>query len=210
MNITKYGHACLLLGSEESKVLIDPGELTELPDSLSNVVGVIVTHAHSDHLSQSNLQKIRDESPNFVLYGVQEVVDLCADIAVKKQVINADCTLNIGDMDITLYYLDHDVIYQSSPCKNLAVKVADQLYYPGDSFHVIPDHVRTVAVPLSGPWLKSAESIEFALAMNADEAFPTHNGLLNEAGHSVMNNWMIKGLEGNATIFKLVRNGDLV
>jgi L-ascorbate metabolism protein UlaG (beta-lactamase superfamily) len=209
MNITKYGHACLLLATEESKVIIDPGELTDLPESLSNVAGVVVTHAHSDHLSQSNLQKIRDESPDFVLYGVQEVIDLCADIPVKKQIINADSSLTIGDMNVVLYYLDHEIIYQTSPCKNLAVKVEDQLYYPGDSFHVIPDHVRSVAVPLSGPWLKSAESIEFALAMNADEAFPTHNGLLNDVGHSVMNNWMIKGLEGNATTFKLVKNGEL-
>ncbi|MCX6727557.1 MAG: MBL fold metallo-hydrolase [Candidatus Saccharibacteria bacterium] len=210
MNITKYGHACLIVATEETTLIIDPGELTELPDVLSNVVGVIVTHAHADHLSQSNLQKIRDDSPDFVLYGVQEVIEKCEDIVAKKQVIDADTALQVGDIDISLYYLDHEIIYQTSPCKNLAVKVDDQLYYPGDSFHVIPDHVRTVAVPLSAPWLKSSESIEFAKAMNADVAFPTHNGLLNDAGHSVMNNWIIKGLEGNPTTCKFVKSGEEV
>ena len=210
MTITKYGHACLIVSSETSKIIIDPGEFTDLPDILSDVAAVIVTHIHGDHLSLSNLQKIRDSNPNFTLYGVQEVIEACNEVPVTKHVVQSDQVIQMGDMEVSVYFDDHAIIYQASPCKNLAIKIDDQLYYPGDSLRVIPDHVRVVAVPISAPWLKSSEYIEFAQAMNADIAFPTHNGLLNDIGHSIMNNWLQKGLEGTAATYKLVKPGEQV
>lgn len=210
MTITKYGHACLIVASPQAKIVIDPGEFTEIPSIITDVAAVVVTHKHADHLSFSNLESIRDSNPNFVLYGPQDVIDECANIAVKKQVIASDTVVQIADMNVSFYATDHNVIYQTSPCKTLAIKIDDQLYYPGDSFHLIPDHVMAVAVPISAPWLKSAESIAFAQAINADVAFPTHDGLLNDIGLNVTNTWLEKGLDGTNTAYKLVKPGEQV
>ncbi|MEI6481291.1 MAG: MBL fold metallo-hydrolase, partial [Candidatus Saccharibacteria bacterium] len=200
----------LIAASPQAKIVIDPGEFTEIPTIITDVAAVIVTHKHGDHLSLSNLESIRDSNPNFILYGPQDVIDACANIAVRKQVIATDTVVQVADMNVTLYAADHDVIYQVSPCKTLAIKIDDQLYYPGDSFRVISDHVWAVAVPISAPWLKSSESIAFAQAINADIAFPTHDGLLNDIGLNVTNTWLEKGLDGTNTAYKLVKPGEQV
>ena len=174
------------------------------------MAAVIVTHVHGDHLSLSNLQKIRDSNPNFTLYGVQEVIEACNEVPVTKHVVQSDQVIQMGDMEVSVYFDDHAIIYQASPCKNLAIKIDDQLYYPGDSFRVISDHVWAVAVPISAPWLKSSESIAFAQAINADIAFPTHDGLLNDIGLNVTNTWLEKGLDGTNTAYKLVKPGEQV
>ncbi len=84
--------------------------------------------------------------------------DLCPrDVIDGRQVLKAnelvvidhDRQLDVAGVDVAFYHIDHATIYQSSPCKNLAVKVGDELYYPGDSLHPIDDQVRVVAIPIS-------------------------------------------------------------
>ena len=94
----------------------------------------------------------------------------------------------MGEFTICLYYTDHAVVWQQSPCKNLAVLVDDFYYYPGDSFYTIPDQVQIAGVPVSAPWLKLGEAIEYILHTNSQRFMPTHNGLLNDLGHELTHN----------------------
>lgn len=208
MKLTKYGHACLFLNNNGPKIIIDPGCLTELPTDLTNVVAVIITHPHADHLDIKNLQQIARSNSKLKIYGIDESIKGCEQINATKIVIDKNTTINEAGLEIDLYYVDHAVIYKTSPCKNLAVKVANELYYPGDSFHVIPDLVKVVAVPVSAPWLKTSESIDFALAINAKTVFPTHDGLFNDAGQQVTDNWLSKSLEEANKEFRRLAIGE--
>ena len=210
MKITKYGHACLFVEHEGQRIVTCPGEFTELPEDLSNITAVVITHPHGDHLNVANLQKIMRSNPDIELFGEQETIDGCVDLDVKKTVISKDSVTTIAGLDVAFYYGDHAAIYGASPCKNIGVRFGDELYYPGDSLRVIEDPVRIVAVPVSAPWLKASEYIDFIRAMNPEVAFPTHNGLLNEAGHSTMNNWLKMGTEDTDIEVRLVKNGEAV
>jgi hypothetical protein len=45
--------------------------------------------------------------------------------------------------------------------------------------------VDTLFVPISGPWLKVAESVDFVRAVGPRRAYALHDSLLSEAGFTV-------------------------
>ena len=50
------------------------------------------------------------------------------------------------------------------------------VYHPGDSFDVPTDaEVETLFVPVSGPWLKLSESVEFIRAVAPRRAYALHD-----------------------------------
>jgi hypothetical protein len=69
---------------------------------------------------------------------------------------------------------------------NLGFLVEDSLYHPGDSFDV-PEgaDVDTVFVPISGPWLKISESVDFVRRIAPRRAFALHDCLLSERGYGI-------------------------
>lgn len=211
MIITKLGHACLIVENDGQKIIIDPGSMTELPPNLSGFEAIIVTHIHFDHFDHKNITRIIKDSPQAEIYGPPDVIDDCQELKAKKLVaIDQNQPTKIAGLGIDFYYVDHATIYQSAPCKNLAVKIADELYYPGDSLHVIDDPVRVAAVPISGPWVKTSEYIDFALKTKARLVFPIHNGLLNETGQQIMSRLLAQTVEQAGMSFRLVKDGEVV
>lgn len=188
MKLTKYGHACVFIEKNGKVLVIDAGNWTTLPDDLSNVVGVIYTHMHADHTHAPHLQKILDVNPEVKVFADATTLDQIKDIDCTKTVISKDIQLQVGDFNINLYYTDHAVVWRQSPCKNLAVLVDDFYYYPGDTFHTINKPVKIAGVPVSAPWLKLTEAIQFVHDIQAQVFIPTHNGLLNDVGHILTEN----------------------
>lgn len=195
MKLTKYSHACVVLEENGSKLVIDPGEYTLLPGSLEDVVAVVVTHHHADHVSDKNLAQILAKNPDAVLYAHQEVLDYIS-VDIKQVAVSGDANFEEGPFKFKLSEHDHAVIYMTSPCRNLSVTVNDYFYYPGDSYKLPETDVEVIGVPMSGPWAKTADSIDFALNSNAKVYFPTHNAHLNEEiGNAGYNNWLERQLE---------------
>ncbi len=66
---------------------------------------------------------------------------------------------------------------------NLGFLVNESVYHPGDSFDV-PEgaRVETLFVPVSAPWLKISESVDFVRAVAPRRAFALHDGIINDAG----------------------------
>ena len=207
MKLTKYGHACVIIEKNGSRVIIDAGGLTELPDDLRRIVAVVCTHVHGDHTNQTNIEKILAQSPDAVVIAHPESLETLRSLRCEKKPVSTDEVITIGNFTLKVRVVDHAVIWKSSPCKNLTVLVDAFYYYAGDSFELIDEQVDVVGVPLSAPWLKVADAIEFARAMNAQNAMPTHNGLLNDIGHEFNMNWLRAGLEDMHTEIVFLKDG---
>lgn len=209
MKLTKYGHACVFVENDEgNKVVIDAGEWTELPTDLGNIVAVVCTHVHGDHTSAQNVQKIIDANHDTIVYANSESMQALENVSCKKVIVDNDVIEQVGDFKISLYALDHAVIWQNSPCKNLAVKVNDYYYYPGDSFHIINDPVEIAGVPVSAPWLKMSEAIQFVYDVKAQKVIPTHNGILNDNGHMIVHNWLNNIITDTGKELVLLKNNE--
>lgn len=79
MEITKFGHACFVATRNNQSVVVDPGELS--PDFVDpgNVVAVVVTHIHGDHLDREKIAAILANNPSVIFLAPQEVIDACPD-----------------------------------------------------------------------------------------------------------------------------------
>jgi L-ascorbate metabolism protein UlaG (beta-lactamase superfamily) len=188
MKLTKFGHACVFIEKDGKKLVIDPGAFTELPQDLSNVVAVVYTHSHGDHVDSGNLDLLVKANKDLTVYAEDETMGELVGIDCNKVVIDKTQTVSIGGYSVEVYFIDHAVIWKNSPCKNLAVLVDDFYYYPGDTFHVIDKHAKIAGVPVSAPWLKLTDAIQFVHDVNANKVMPTHNGLMNDVGHMVTHN----------------------
>ena len=207
MKITKYGHACLLVEKAGRQIIIDPGSFSKLPTDLSNTEAIVITHIHFDHLDESNLKLILAANPKAKLYGPSDVIEACRSLSVETVPVDEDMQIEVAGMELSFYNVDHAIIYECSPCRNLALKIDDQLYYPGDSLHVIDEPVKAVAVPLSAPWLKTSEHIDFALMMKAETIFPVHDALLNGNGQQVMCRLLREKIETAGKHFQFIEDG---
>ncbi len=208
MKLTKYGHACVFVDNYSSKLIIDPGEFTELPSELNNVTAVICTHMHADHTYAPNLRKIVSANPDVRIYASSESLELLHDVGGQKIPVDTSKEVVVGEFTLSFYVNDHAVIWNTIPCENIAVKVDSFYYYAGDSFHTISDKMEIVGVPVSAPWLKMNEAIEFSRSMTATYFMPTHNGLLNEVGHNITTMWVENGLKDTGKELLILKNGE--
>jgi hypothetical protein len=86
----------------------------------------------------------------------------------------------------------HAEIHRDLPrVANLGFLVEDSVYHPGDSFDV-PGGARvdTLFVPISAPWLKLSEAVDFVRAVAPRRAYALHDCLLSDAGFKVTDNNM--------------------
>jgi L-ascorbate metabolism protein UlaG (beta-lactamase superfamily) len=76
---------------------------------------------------------------------------------------------------------------------NLGYLVEESIYHPGDSF-LVPEaaNVDTLFVPVSGPWLKISESVDFVRAIAPRRAFALHDCLLSADGATITDSLMTR------------------
>jgi L-ascorbate metabolism protein UlaG (beta-lactamase superfamily) len=186
MKITKYEHACLVLEDQGKKLVIDPGGWTETFGTLENIVAVVITHQHGDHCNPAHVAAIAAANPAVQVFSTSDVAGQLTTPAVTA--VAAGQTVQAGPFGLQFYGGQHAVIQPSvPPIQNIGVLVNQALYYPGDSFSV-PDQatVTALALPVSAPWLKVSEVMDFFAAIKPTICFATHNALLSERGEELL------------------------
>ena len=61
-----------------------------------------------------------------------------------------------------------------------------KVYHPGDALTVAGRGGRRTAGPVSAPWLKASEAIDFARAVKAPRNLAIHDRIYSEAGHGFL------------------------
>lgn len=185
MIVTKHEHACLVLQKEGAALVIDPGIFTS-PFEVENLVAIVITHEHADHVTAEHLDRLLASAPGIPLYGPAGVT--AALPGYPWRTVRAAETATVAPFALRFTGGTHAIIHSSIPViDNLGVVVNDQLYYPGDSFTVLDGPIDTLAVPASAPWLKIGEVMDFVAASQARRAFPVHEMVNSVAGRSQAN-----------------------
>lgn len=189
MKLTKYIHSCLVLEDQGKKLIIDPGEFTPDFGGTDNIVGVVVTHEHGDHFSAAHLEKIVAANPGVKVFTTEEVVQKW-DNNPHAQAMEAGQEETVGPFTLNFFGGLHNEIHNLLPVvQNIAVLVNRDFYYPGDSFTKPAGQIKVLALPAGAPWMKTAEAIEFLKALNPEQFFRTHDGLLNDKGLGSTDFW---------------------
>lgn len=193
MKLTNYEHACFTLEKEGKLLVVDPGTYTTDLGALEDVVAIVVTHEHPDHFDPNALGALIAHSPQAVIYGHEHITRQFGD-TLPHQAVEVGTTVDVGPFNLQFLGGEHAVIYADYPTiPNLGVLVDGSLYYPGDSF-ALPDRpIDTLALPVSAPWLKLSESIDFLRAVKPRLAFPTHDAILSATGKQLVDH-MLSGV----------------
>ncbi|HSW74367.1 MAG TPA: MBL fold metallo-hydrolase [Candidatus Saccharimonadales bacterium] len=211
MKLTKYMHACIILEEQGQRLIVDPGEWATDVSSLSNVVAIVITHNHFDHFNLKNVRAILQANPAAHIFTTAETANELGNQAKNITTVTEGGTAQAGPFSLQFFGQMHAFITQDKPVtQNVGVLVNDNLYYPGDSFTLPNKAVKTLALPVSGPWLKTSESLDFMLAVKPQLAFPTHDALLSEAGIAVYESLYKLLAKGNNITFEQLRPGQSI
>lgn len=182
MQITHFGHSCVLLDTGAARLLIDPGTFSSGFESLTGLDAVLVTHQHPDHLDADRLAALLRANPDVRLVVDRGTADELAAGPLSgagHEVATPGDALALAGARVEVLGGDHAVIHPDLPViPNNAYLVDGTHLHPGDAFPTLPTPVDVLLLPTAAPWLKASESVDYLRAMTPRTAVPIHQGLL--------------------------------
>ncbi|WP_448626188.1 MBL fold metallo-hydrolase [Geodermatophilus sp. URMC 64] len=210
MELTKHGHACVALSQDDRRLVIDPGAFTD-PSALQGVSAVLVTHEHPDHFEPERLRSALDADPGLEVWTNGSVAKQLEGIGNRVHVVGDGDAVTVAGFDVHVHGELHAVIHPELPrIPNIGFLVDGQVFHPGDALTVPGEPVPTLLLPLHAPWSKAGELIDYVRAVDADQAYAVHDGLLNDVGLGLMTGLLGERGPGTPTPFSRLAPGDSV
>ncbi|MGY1822566.1 MBL fold metallo-hydrolase [Geodermatophilus sp. SYSU D00079] len=210
MELTKHGHACVVLGEDDRRLVIDPGAFTD-PSALDGASAVLVTHEHFDHFAPDVLRAAMDADPALEVWTNRSVAGQLEGLGTRVHVVGDGDAVTVAGFDVTVHGELHAVIHPDLPrIPNVGFLVGGQVFHPGDALTVPGEPVSTLLLPVHAPWSKVSEVIDYVRAVDADQAFAVHDGLLNETGLGVVGGMLGERGPGTPTPYSRLAPGDSV
>lgn len=177
MQITHFGHSCVLLDTGAARLLIDPGTFSAGFESVTGLDAVLVTHQHPDHLDPERLGPLLAANPDARLVVDPGTAGQLA--GVDHEVVTPGQSVQIAGASVDIHGGDHAIIHPDIPgITNNAYLVDGTHFHPGDSFTPAPGPVDVLFLPTGAPWLKLSESIDYLRAVAPRSAVPIHQAIL--------------------------------
>lgn len=189
MKFTKLEHSGCVIEKDGTKIVCDPVEFeTSLPD-LDNVVAIVVTHKHGDHLQLERISAILDRNSEAHIFTTE---DASMEIPDSEIVKDGD-VVTVGGFELKFFGKNHaSIVPGKIPCQNVGVVIDDKIVNPGDSFDAPSEMSRPeiLLVPSAAPWCKVWEGMAYIKTMRPKIAAPVHNAVLSSLGNGFNNNWL--------------------
>lgn len=187
MDVTRFGHAAVLVEAAGTRVLLDPGTFS-IPAAfeLTELDAIVVTHQHPDHLDRDRIEGLVAANPRARLLAEPETA-----ASLEGWDATGDgVTFAIGGLTLTGVGSRHAEIVPALPrVGNVGVLVTADgeptLFHPGDTYEYRPEGVDILAFPLSAPWAKVSETVEFVRAVAPRTAFPIHDCTVAEPAYGI-------------------------
>jgi L-ascorbate metabolism protein UlaG (beta-lactamase superfamily) len=191
MRITKFGHACVRLEHDGTTIVLDPGVFTDR-EAVDGVDAVLITHEHPDHYLPDHLRAT--DAPVFTIEAVAaRIREDAPDVAERLTVISPGEVFDPG-LPVRAVGELHAVIHPEYPRisnSGYVVTLGDaRVYHPGDALTPPGEAVDVLLVPVSAPWLKVSEAIDFAREVGSPRNLAIHDRVYSEAGLAMVETHM--------------------
>ena len=183
MDFTHFGHACLLVENDGARVLIDPGAFSSGWQDLTDIDAVLITHQHFDHFDQGGVQTLLQDNPGARLVVEAATAAHCSDrLAERAETVSPGDDLTIAGVDLTIVGGEHATIHADVPrIPNIGLFFpASGFLHPGDELAVPSVEVQILALPVSGPWQRLSDAVDYLRAVAPAVAFPVHEAVLSK------------------------------
>jgi L-ascorbate metabolism protein UlaG (beta-lactamase superfamily) len=181
MQLTHFGHSCLLAEFDHTSVLFDPGTFAHGFEGITGLSAILITHQHPDHADVARLPSLIEANPDAALYTDPQTA---AQLGAPWQEVHVGDELSIGELTVRAVGGRHAVIHPEIPViDNISYLVGDgdhpaRLMHPGDALFVPDEPVDVLANPAAAPWMKISEAIDYLRAVAPAHAVPIHQGVV--------------------------------
>ena len=187
MRVTRFGHSAVLVEASGQRVLIDPGAFSS-PDvfEVQGLDAIVVTHQHADHLDRNHVGALLERNPGAIRLSDPETAALVDGFTAHS---DGDVT-ELGAITITGVGTTHAEILPVIPrVTNTGVLITTggepTLFHPGDAYAYAPEGVDVLAAPLSAPWTKVSETVDFVRRVSPRVVFPIHDAGVTPLSHGI-------------------------
>ena len=189
VKITRMGHAAMVIEVDQTRVLIDPGGFC--PDETFELEGldaIVVTHQHPDHLDQTRIGGLLERNGDATLLCDTETADLVESGSWTAH--THDDETYVGGLRLLGVGTQHaEILPQIPRIANTGVLVSADgeptLFHPGDSYEHAPAGVDVLALPLTAPWAKIGETVEFIGRVSPTTLFPVHDAAVADHAYDL-------------------------
>jgi L-ascorbate metabolism protein UlaG (beta-lactamase superfamily) len=191
MQFTKLGHSCVSLQKDDATLVIDPGIFSDAAAALRGATAVLVTHEHLDHLDADPIRAALAADPGLTLWANPAITAQFGEFGDQIHSVQHGDALSVAGFSVHVHGQDHALIHHDIPLvTNNGFLVDGDLFHPGDSFTVPDEPVRTLLLPISAPWLKAGEMIDYFRTVAPARGYAIHDAILNDAGLGLMTRMM--------------------
>lgn len=202
MQLTHYGHACVLVEIPAqdtwTRILIDPGAYSTGFEALRGLDLILVTHVHPDHLDADRLRALAEQNPNAKIVHSPGAADALAGLPTTVAVPGDKLAVNGVEIIVTGSG-QHACIHPDLPgSDNNGYLIDGRVLHPGDALDPPPSAVEVLLVPAGGPWMKIGESVDYVRAVAPPIVVPIHQAGL-AAIHQQMHYQLLRNLTPDQT-----------
>lgn len=171
MRVTKFVHSCVLVETDNSVALFDPGMMsTEALASLAvdRLDNIFVTHIHPDHYDPEIIKQL-------ILRFPQARITTTAEVKADLQSHGITASDQAPD-GVKFFKSPHEGIAPliPSPPDERGVHFLDIFTHPGDS-HSFKETMPVLALPVTGPWGAPTRAINLAAELKPKYVVPIHD-----------------------------------
>jgi L-ascorbate metabolism protein UlaG (beta-lactamase superfamily) len=178
VQITHFGHACVLLDTGSARLLIDPGTFSAGFERLGGLDAILVTHQHHDHLDADRLAPLLGANPHARL-----IVDIGTSTSLADythEVVAPGESFTVAGTSVDVIGGDHGVIHPDLPIvPNNGYLVDGAALHPGDSFTPPPGDLDLLLLPTGAPWLKVSDAVDYLRDVAPRTVVPIHEAVLS-------------------------------
>jgi L-ascorbate metabolism protein UlaG (beta-lactamase superfamily) len=181
MQLTHFGHSCLLAEFDDTRLLFDPGTFAHGFEGITGLSAILITHQHPDHVDMTRLPSLLEGNPGAALYADPQTT---AQLGTRCQAVHVGDEMQIDSLTVRAVGGRHAVIHPEIPViENISYLVDDgdhraKLMHPGDALFVPDEPVDVLAAPAAAPWMKISEAIDYLRAVAPTRAVPIHQGIV--------------------------------
>jgi L-ascorbate metabolism protein UlaG (beta-lactamase superfamily) len=204
MELTKFGHASVVLERDGRRLVLDPGAFTDA-SALDGAEAVLITHEHMDHFVEDRIRAALADVPGLEVWTNPTVAAALEGHGGRVHVVGQGDAFTAAGFDVKVFGEWHAVIHPDIPVvRNVGFLVDDAVFHPGDALTAPDVPVDTLLLPANAPWSRMADLIDYVREVKPGRAIGVHDALLSEIGLGLVARMLGDGGPGTGAPYQRV------